>query len=398
MQAGKVVYLDNNATTRVADEVVTEMLPFFTGLYGNPSSTHRFGGQLEGHVATARARVASLLGANPSEIVFTSGGTESNNAAIRGALQSYPERKGIVTTAVEHPAVGNLCRHLAEAGYSVSVIPVDRAGRLDLDRLRRAVNQDTAIVSVMWANNETGVMFPVEEAAALAHAQGAMFFHTDAVQAVGKIPIDLFRATDIDLLALSGHKLHAPKGVGVLYVRQGTRLAPFLVGGHQEGGRRAGTENVPGIVALGKACQLAQTRLQDERARISLLRGRLEAGLLEAIPGAMINGEGSMRLPNTLNIGFESVSGEAVVARLSERGICASSGSACNSGSLEPSPVLRAMGVPSSSANGAIRLSLSAYNTEEEIDYALRELPRAVADLRQASPSERQADACCRFR
>lgn len=381
----RIIYTDNNATTRVADEVVAEMLPYFTELYGNPSSMHAFGGQVEARLSRARAQVAALLGAESGEIVFTSCGTESDNAAIRGTIESYPDKKHIVTTRVEHPAVRNLCRHLARQGYELTEIPVDRDGRLDMDRLRQAVREDTAIVSVMWANNETGVLFPVEECAAIAHAKGAVF-HTDAVQAVGKLPINLARMADIDLLSLSGHKLHAPKGVGVLYIRKGTRFAPFVMGGHQEGGRRGGTENVPYIVGLGRACELAAARLGEERDRVRKMRDRLERGLLEAVPNAIVNGEGAPRLPNTLSISFEYVEGEAILLMLSKKGICASSGSACTSGSLEPSHVLRAMGVPFTAAHGSIRFSLSVYNSDEDIDFILAEVPPVIAKLREISP------------
>jgi len=381
----RVVYTDNNATTMVAPEVVGEMLPYFTELYGNPSSMHEFGGQVERRLNEARAKVAALLTADPSEIVFTSCGTESDNAAIRGTVESHPDKKGIVTTRVEHPAVRNLCRLLGKQGYELTEVPVNRDGRLDLDRLRQAVTESTAIVSVMWANNETGVVFPIEECAAVAHAKGAVF-HTDAVQAVGKLPIDLSKMTNIDLLSLSGHKLHAPKGIGVLYLRKGTRFAPFVVGGHQEGGRRGGTENVPYIVGLGKACELAAAHLGEERERVRKLRDRLEAGLLSSVPNSIVNGEGASRLPNTLNVSFEYVEGEAILLMLSKKGICASSGSACTSGSLEPSHVLRAMGVPFTAAHGSIRFSLSVYNSEEEIDYILAEVPPVIAKLREMSP------------
>jgi len=381
----RVVYVDNNATTRVADEVVAEMLPYFTELYGNPSSMHEFGGQVEHKIAQSRARVAALIGADPSEIVFTSCGTESDNAAIRGTLESWPDRKGIVTTRVEHPAVRNLCRHLARQGHELVEVPVDRDGRLDMDRLRQAVTENTAIVSVMWANNETGVVFPIEECSAIAHAKGAVF-HTDAVQAVGKIPLNMAASTNIDLLSLSGHKLHAPKGIGVLYIRKGTRFAPFVVGGHQESGRRGGTENVPYIVGLGKACELAQANLKAERERVRRLRDRIEAGLLSSVPNSIINGEGASRLPNTASVSFEYVEGEAILLKLSKLGICASSGSACTSGSLEPSHVLRAMGVPFTAAHGSIRFSLSVYNTEEDVDFILAEVPPIIARLREISP------------
>lgn len=387
----KVVYTDNNATTRVADEVLGEMRPYFSELYGNPSSMHTFGGQVEKALKKARAQVADLLRADPSEIIFTSCGTESDNTAIRSTLESYPEKRHIITTRVEHPAVRNLCRHLSKREYELAEIPVDREGRLDLQLFRQSIRDDTAIVSVMWANNETGVICPVEEIAKLCRERGVAF-HTDAVQAVGKIPINL-KDSAIDLLSLSGHKLHAPKGVGALYVRKGTRFSPFLIGGHQEGGRRGGTENVASIVGLGKACELAKKHLEEENMRVRMLRDKLQAGLLAAIPNALVNGGETDRLPNTLSICFEYVEGEAILLLLSEKGICASSGSACTSGSLEPSHVLRAMGVPFTAAHGSIRFSLSIYNTEEEIDYILEKLPPIIGRLREISPFWKAAQA-----
>jgi len=380
-----VVYLDNNATTRVADEAAAEMTPYLTEFYGNPSSMHEFGGLVERKVEEARAKVARLIGASPEEIVFASCGTESDNAAIRGTIESYPDKKGIVTSRVEHPAVLNLCKHLGKQGYEVTEVPVDREGRLDMDRYRKAVTPQTAIVSLMWANNETGVVFPIEEAAAIAAAQGAVF-HTDAVQAVGKTPINLGRLGNISLLSLSGHKIHAPKGIGVLYIRKGTRFAPFIIGGHQERGRRGGTENVPSIIAIGKACELAGAKMDDENTRVRKLRDKLEMGLLDSIPNAMINGDPVGRLPNTSNISFEYVEGEAILLMMSKLGICASSGSACTSGSLEPSHVLRAMGIPFTAAHGSIRFSLSVYNTEAEVDYVVENLPPIIARLREISP------------
>ncbi len=387
----KVVYTDNNATTRVADEVRKEMLPYFSKLYGNPSSMHAFGGQIEKALKKAREQVTYLLHADPSEIIFTSCGTESDNTAIRSTLESYPEKRHIITTRVEHPAVRNLCRHLSKHGYELTEIPVDRKGRLDLEILRHSIRDDTAIVSIMWANNETGVIFPIQEIAMLCKERNVVF-HTDAVQAVGKVPINL-KNIPIDLLSLSGHKLHAPKGVGVLYVRKGTRFSPFLIGGHQESGRRGGTENVASIIGLGKACELAEKHLEEENAKVRMLRDRLQAGLLAAIPNALISGKGAERLPNTLSICFEYVEGEAILLLLSEKGICASSGSACTSGSLEPSHVLRAMGVPFTAAHGSIRFSLSVYNTQEEIDYILAKLPPVIERLREISPFWKTAQA-----
>ena len=387
----KTIYVDNNATTRVAPEVFEEMTPYFTELYGNPSSMHFFGGQVQEKVEEARERVATLLGARPQEIIFTSCGTESDNAAIMSALHCNPEKKHVLTTRVEHPAVKNLAAHLKREGYRVTELPVDRQGLLSMEEVSRAMTDDTAIVSVMWANNETGVLFPVEEIATLAKSRG-IIFHTDAVQAVGKIPINLAES-QIDMLSLSGHKLHAPKGIGVLYVRRGTRFAPFVIGGHQEGGRRGGTENVPYIIGLGKACELAATNLEQENLRVKSLRDKLENGLLEMIENSMINGNRQQRLPNTCSISFESVEGESILLKLSDKGICASSGSACTSGSLEPSHVLRAMGVPFTAAHGSIRFSLSSFNTEQEIDYILEVMPPIIEQLRAISPFWKGASA-----
>jgi cysteine desulfurase len=391
----RVIYLDNNATTMVAPQVFEAMRPFLTEYYGNPSSMHSFGGNVAPHVARARASLAELLGASPQEIVFTSGGTESDATAILSALATMPERREIVTTRVEHPAVLNLCKHLArDRGYTVRWLSVDKEGLLDMDEVRTMVTDRTAIVSAMWANNETGVIFPVEEIAEIAHGHGALM-HTDAVQAVGKIPIDLGSST-IEFLSLSGHKLYAPKGIGALYVRRGTRFSPFVTGGHQESDRRGGTENVPGIVALGEAACLAMENFEVENEHVKRLRDRLQHGLLEAIPAAQVNGNLQSRLPNTVNIGFEFVEGEAILMRMDEKGICASSGSACTSGSLEPSHVLRAMGVPFTWVHGSIRFSLSRYNTEEEIEYVIREVPGIIEFLRQMSPFGREnLNAAC---
>ena len=384
----KEIYLDNNATTRVDDAVFEEMRPYFCELYGNPSSMHFFGGQVQKKVDEARQRVADLLGARPEEILFTACGTESDNAAIRSALEVLPERRHIITSRVEHPAVLTQCRDLARRGYRVTEIGVDGAGCLDMDEYRNAIDDDTAVVSFMWANNETGVVFPVEEAAAIARSHGALF-HTDAVQAVGKIPINM-AASKIDMLSLSGHKLHAPKGIGALYLRKGTPFRPLLVGGHQERSRRAGTENTAAIIALGKACQLAGEHMQAENTTVRAMRDRLQDALMAVIPHARINGDGAERLPNTTSIAFEFVEGEAILMLLSEHGICASSGSACTSGSLEPSHVLRAMGVPFTCAHGSIRFSLSRYTTDAEIDTVIRELPPVIARLRQMSPFGRE--------
>jgi len=384
----KEIYLDNNATTKVDEAVFEEMRPYFCELYGNPSSMHFFGGQVQKKVDEARNRVAALLGALPEEIIFTACGTESDNAAIRSALEVFPEKRHIITTRVEHPAVLTICRNLTKRGYRVTELNVDSEGRLDLDELRSAVDDNTAIVSVMYANNETGVIFPVEQVAAIAKSKGALF-HTDAVQAVGKIPLNMANSA-IDMLSLSGHKLHAPKGVGILYVRKGVPFRPLLVGGHQEKGRRAGTENTASIIALGKACSVAGTFMDDENSRVKDLRDRLERELLTRIPNARINGAAAERLPNTTSIAFEFVEGEGILLLLSEKGICASSGSACTSGSLEPSHVLRAMGVPFTCAHGSIRFSLSRFTSETEIDAVIRELPPIIHRLREMSPFGRE--------
>lgn len=385
----KVVYLDNNATTKVAEEVFGEMEPYFCELYGNPSSMHSFGGRCERKIKEARERVAALIGAEPDEIVFTGCGTESNNAAILGTLNSHPEKRHIITTRVEHPAVKNLCEYLSKHGYRVTFLPLDKEGHLDLDNLDQALTPDTVMVSIMWANNETGVIFPIEEAAELVKSRGVVF-HTDAVQAVGKIPVDMKKSA-IDLLSLSGHKLHAPKGIAALYIRKGTRFSPFIIGGHQEGGRRGGTENVASIIGLGKACELAASYMEDENTRVKALRDRLENGILEQILSVYVNGDRINRLPNTTSLSFEYIEGEAILLLLNEYGICASSGSACTSGSLEPSHVLRAMGVPFTRAHGSIRFSLSRYTTEEEIDYTLEKMPAIIEKLRNLSPFWKKA-------
>lgn len=379
-----VVYLDNNATTKVAEEVLEEIKPYFCEVYGNPSSMHSFGGQIASKIRRARQQVAALLGCDPSEIVFTSGGTESDNMAIRGVLASQPHKRKIITTRVEHPAVLSVCRDLASHGYTVIELGVDRQGMLDLDELEGSLDDQTALVTIMYANNETGVIFPVEKIAQMVASRGIVF-HTDAVQAVGKIPIKLSQI-QIDLLSLSGHKLHAPKGIGALYIRKGTRIAPIILGGHQESGRRAGTENVPGIIGLGKACELAMRYISHENSYVRSLRDRLEEQILATCPGAILNGHKTNRLPNTTNISFEYVEGEAILLMLDRLGICASSGSACTSGSLEPSHVLRAMGVPFTAAHGSVRFSLSRYTTPQEIDLVIRELPAIIRRLRELSP------------
>jgi cysteine desulfurase len=380
----KIVYVDNNATTKVAPEVLEVMLPYFSEYYGNPSSMHFFGGQVQKKVDEAREKVADFLGAEPSEIVFTSCGTESDNAAILGTLDSYPKKRHVISTRVEHPAVGNVSTYLGRKGYRVSELSVDREGRLDLDELRESLADETALVSIMYANNETGVIFPIEEIGEIVKARG-ISFHTDAVQAAGKIPLTM-KKSKLDMLSISGHKLHAPKGIGVLYIRKGAKFSPFLIGGHQEKGRRGGTENVPYIIGLGKACELAKNHLDEENTKVKALRDYLEAKLLEKIPNTLVNGERLHRLPNTVSVSFEFVEGESILLLLSDLGICASSGSACTSGSLEPSHVLRAMGVPFTAAHGSIRFSLSIYNTKEEMDYIVEHLPPIIQRLRDISP------------
>ena len=386
----KVIYVDNNATTMVAPEVLDAMLPYFSTYYGNPSSMHSFGGNVGTKIKDARENVAKLIGADPEEIVFTSCGTESDGTAIRAAIASYPNKKHIVTSRVEHPAVKNLCETLSKKGYRASFVPVDNSGRLDLDYLYDSLSEDTAVVSLMWGNNETGVIFPVEEISHEVKSRGILF-HTDAVQAVGKIPIDV-NQTGVDMLSLSGHKFHSPKGIGALYIRKGTKFSPFMIGGHQEKGRRGGTENTASIIGLGKAAQLAATHLKENGYdRISRLRDKLERTLLERVPNAIINGDPANRLPNTTSIAFEYVEGEAILLMMNEHGICASSGSACTSGSLEPSHVLRAMGVPFTAAHGSIRFSLSRYNTEDEIDVILEQSPPIIERLRELSPFWKEA-------
>ena len=387
----RIIYLDNNATTRVAPEVVEAMLPYFGEWYGNPSSIHRFGGQVAAHIEAARRQVAELLGAeyrdrdgSATEIIFTSCGTEGDNAAIHAALRALPERRKIVTTAVEHPAVLHYCEELAAQGFTVEKIPVDGRGKLDMEKLAAAVDDDTAVVSAMWGNNETGTIFPVKEIAAVAHARGA-YFHTDAVQAAGKVPVNAAEC-GADFLSISGHKLHAPKGVGALYIRRGIPFAPLICGGHQERMRRGGTENVASIIGLGKACELARAGLEAENRQLRALRDAFEARLLATIPRIRINGDLENRLPGTSSISFECIEGESILMLLDVHGICASSGSACTTGSLEPSHVLRAMGIPYSAAHGTVRFSLSRYNTGEALDFVAEKLPPIVARLREISP------------
>ena len=384
MTQRKIHYFDNNATTRVAPDVIEAMAPFFADFWGNPSSAYGFGHQVAKHVEEARAKVAALINADPKEIVFTSCGTESNNAALHSALVTHPGKRHIVTTAVEHSANINFCQFLQKQGFDATFLPVESDGSLDLHLLEKSIRPDTALVSVMWANNETGVLFPIEEVAEICHSKGVLF-HTDAVQTPGKLAIDV-KALDVDFLSLSAHKLHAPKGIGLLYVKRRTRFQPYVIGGHQERGRRGGTENVAFIVGFGCAAELAMAHLPEENTRVRGLRDRMETTLLRTIPKTMRNGAKEPRLPNTSNIAFDSAEAEAILLLLDKAGICASSGSACTTGSLEPSHVLTAMGISSSRARSCIRFSLGIYNTDEEVDYLLQHLPPIIARLRAVSP------------
>ncbi len=381
----KTVYFDNNATTPIAPEVRDVMMPFFNELYGNPSSMHAFGGQVSKYMTRAREEVAAFLNCSPEEIIFTSCATESDNAALRGTSEFYGKGTKVITTAVEHPAVLQTCHRLKALGHEVVELPVNGVGQIDLDQLRAELKgTKNALVSIMWANNETGTVFPIEQVADICKEHGAIF-HTDAVQTAGKIVMDM-QKTPVDLLAISGHKFHAPKGIGVLYVRKGTKLKPFLLGGHQEAGRRAGTENVPYIIGLAKACELARLNMAEEATQLTALRDKLEAGILAKCPNVRVNGDRDHRLPNTLNVSFEYIEGEAIAYHLSDLGICISTGSACASGSLDPSHVIRAMGVPFIAVHGSVRFSLSRYNTMEEVDYVLEHLPPVIKNLRDLSP------------
>jgi cysteine desulfurase len=378
------IYFDNNATTRVVPEVFEAMRPFLTDLYGNPSSIHRFGSQVGQKIGEARAQVAEFIGAaDPVEIIFTSCGTEGDNAAIRGMLEARGERRHIVTTQVEHPAVMGLCQHLEKKGYRVTWLKVDHDGMLDLEELREALTDDTALVTVMYANNETGVIFPVDRIGEIARSKGIPF-HVDAVQAAGKIP---FKVSDlcVDLLTISGHKFHGPKGIGALYVRRGISFPPFMIGGHQERNRRAGTENVAGIMGMGKAAELAQKHLPQYAEGIRALRDQLEASVMQSCPDCRVNGRNQVRVPNTANIAFRYLEGESILVLLDQYGICASTGSACTAGSSEPSHVLRAMKVPPDWLQGAVRFSLSRLNTEEEVRYVNEKLPLIVQRLQDFS-------------
>lgn len=380
-----VVYFDNNATTQVAPEVVDAMLPFLRGKYGNPSSMHAFGGEIAKDVARAREEVAAFLNCSPEEIIFTSCATESDNTAIRGVAEYFGKTTKVITTAVEHPAVLQPCRRLKAQGHGVVELGVNGVGQLDLEQLRDALRgTKNALVSVMWANNETGTVFPIAQIAEICKEFGATF-HTDAVQVAGKIPVDV-RKVPVDMLSMSGHKFHAPKGIGILYVRKGARFKPFMLGGHQEAGRRAGTENVPYIVGLAEACRLARENMAAETVQIAAMRDRLEAGLLAKCPDTLVNGDRANRLANTLNLSFKYIEGEAIAYHLSDLGICISTGSACASGSLDPSHVIRAMGVPFVAVHGSVRFSLSRYNTMDEVDYVLENLPPVIKRLRDLSP------------
>lgn len=386
-----IIYLDNNATTRVAPAVAEAIAPYFTEKYGNASSMYPLAAEAKKAMDIARGEVADLVGAaHDDEIIFTSCATESDNTAIFSAVRSFPQKKHIITSAVEHPAILHPCSYLESQGYKVDYIGVDAQGRFNMEQYKKALTDDTALVTVMWVNSETGTIFPIPEIAALAKERGALF-HTDAVQAIGKLPIDV-KNLPIDMLSLSGHKFHAPKGVGALYVRRGTRFTPFMMGGHQEKARRGGTENVPYIVGLGTAAVLAKTRLSDgSLARMAALRDKLQNGLLSSIPDSKLNGDPDNRVPNTVNISFGYVEGEAILMHLNEYGICASSGSACTSGSLEPSHVLRAMGVDFKFAHGSVRFSLSEQTTEKEIDKVLEVMPGIIEELRKISPFSRMA-------
>lgn len=374
------VYFDNNATTRVLPEVAEAMLPFLTEFYGNPSSIHRFGSQVGQKIADARAQVAALIGAaDPIEVIFTSSGTEGDNAAIRGMLEARPDKRHIVTTQVEHSAVLGLCQHLEKKGYRVTWLGVDENGALDLEELRAALSEDTAVVSIMWANNETGVVFPIEQIGSIVRARGIPF-HVDAVQAAGKLPLQV-KDLPVDLVTISAHKFYAPKGIGALYVRRGITFSPFMIGGHQERNRRAGTENVAAIIGMGKAAEIALGRLAEDALRIGKLRDLLETLLLESCPGSRVNGKDQDRLPNTSNISFRYLEGESMLVLLDQQGICASTGSACTAGSAEPSHVLRAMKVPADWLQGAVRFSLSRFSTEEEVRYVNQMVPAIVQRL-----------------
>lgn len=379
----QIIYLDNNATTQLDAAVIAEMMPFLTDYYGNPSSGYTFGRQVRRAIDLARERVAALLGCEPGEIVFTSCGTESNNAAVNSALQLDPNRRHVVTTAVEHSATRRHCEIVAKAGGSVTVVGVNADGHLDLEELERAITPQTAIVTVMWANNETGVLFPVEKIAEIARRKRVLF-HTDAIQVVGKTPIRLGEMT-LNSLALSAHKLHGPKGVGALYVNKRSAFKPLLIGGSQENNRRAGTENVASIVALGKAAECAATGLADEENRVRAMRDRFEKGILERVPDTFVNGDRAARLPNTSNLSFSGIESDAALLMFDRHQLCCSAGSACRTGSLESSHVLRAMNVPPERARGSMRFSFGRLNTDADVDKALEIIPAVISKLRAIS-------------
>jgi cysteine desulfurase len=390
MSQQSLYYFDNNATTRIAPEVVDAMVPFLRDFWGNPSSIYTFGRQVGRHIDKARQQVAALINADPREVVFTSCGTESNNSAIHSALVTHPQKRHVITTAVEHSANIKFCAALKKQGYDITQLPVEPDGTLDIHLLERSIRPDTAIVSIMWANNETGVLFPIEELAAICRSKGVLF-HTDAVQTPGKLKIDV-QDLGVDFLSLSAHKLHAPKGVGMLYVRHKLRYQSFVTGGGQEGGRRGGTENVASIVGFGRAAELATSHWKDENTRVRALRDRLEQGILKHIPGTVRNGSRESRLPNTANISFSGIEAEQLLMALDHVGICVSSGSACTSGSLDPSHVLMAMGCTVARARGSVRFSLGVYNTEAEVDYVLKHLSPIISKLRHAR-KESEGDA-----
>jgi cysteine desulfurase len=385
MDKRQIYYFDNNATTRVAPEVVEAIIPFLRDYWGNPSSAYQFGKQVAKDIEAAREKVAALINADPREVIFTSCGTESNNSAIHSALVANPGKRHVLTTAVEHSANIKFCDYLVKRGYEVTFLPVESDGSLDIHLLEKSIRPDTAIVSVMWANNETGVIFPLEEIAAICRSKGVLC-HTDAVQTPGKLKIDV-ADLGVDFLSLSAHKLHAPKGIGMLYVKKRTKYLPYIIGGGQERGRRGGTENVANIVAFGRAAELAMATLNDENTRVRALRDRMEKTILGAIPNTIRNGSFDSRLPNTSNLAFDFVEAEAILMMLDQVGICASSGSACTTGSLDPSHVLTAMGLSTSRARGSIRFSLGIYNTSEEVDYLLKHLPLIISRLRAVSPT-----------
>jgi cysteine desulfurase len=391
MSHQSLYYFDNNATTRVAPEVVDAMIPFLRDFWGNPSSIYGFGKQVGKHIDKARHQVAALINADPKEIVFTSCGTESNNSAIHSALMTHPGKRHVITTAVEHSANIKFTAALKKQGYDITLLPVEPDGTIDIHLMEKSIRKDTAMVSIMWANNETGVLFPIEELAAICRSKGVLF-HTDAVQVPGKLKIDV-QDLGVDFLSLSAHKLHAPKGVGLLYVKHKTKYVPYVTGGGQESGRRGGTENVASIVGFGRAAEIAMSHLKEENTRIRALRDKLENGILKNISGTVLNGSREHRLPNTSNISFTGIEAENLLLALDHVGICVSSGSACTSGSLDPSHVLMAMGFTVARARGSVRFSLGIYNTEAEVDYLLKHLPPIITKLRSHSPKAKEHKA-----